>query len=89
LGFWQNKVSIENQLVICKSNHLGDHIKVKRKYLGLYQKDVAEIIGVSEDSITYWENKRSKPQKRYYSKIIQFLGYSPFDDSMLGGETKK
>ncbi|MCB9044674.1 MAG: transcriptional regulator [Chitinophagales bacterium] len=68
-------------MVICKSNHLGDHIKVRRKYLGLFQKDVAEIIGVSEDSVTYWENKRSEPQIRHYPKIIEFLGYNPHSTS--------
>lgn len=77
LVFWKNEISIENQLVICKSNHLGDHIKLKRKYLGLFQKDVAKIIGVSEDCITYWENRRSEPQKRFYSRITEFLGYTP------------
>ncbi|MCB9064118.1 MAG: transcriptional regulator [Chitinophagales bacterium] len=66
-------------MFICKSNYLGDHIRTRRKYLGLFQKDVAEIIGVSEDCITYWENRRSMPQINHYPAIIKFLGYSPSD----------
>ncbi|HTE01621.1 MAG TPA: helix-turn-helix domain-containing protein [Mucilaginibacter sp.] len=57
---------------------LGEHILKKRLELGLLQKDVAAILGVCEDSITGWENERSRPQSRYYSVIIEFLQYSPF-----------
>jgi len=54
-------------------NTIGDHIRAKRLDLGLLQKDVAKLIGVSEDCITFWENGRSKPQKRFYLLIIKFL----------------
>ncbi|MGV3598251.1 MAG: helix-turn-helix domain-containing protein [Bacteroidota bacterium] len=43
----------------------------------LMQKDVAKLIGVSEDCITYWENGRSNPQIRFTQNIIMFLGYIP------------
>ncbi|WP_244278826.1 helix-turn-helix domain-containing protein [Pedobacter suwonensis] len=33
----------------------------KRVELKLLQSDLAKILGVSSDSITYWENNRSKP----------------------------
>jgi DNA-binding transcriptional regulator YiaG len=78
LGFWTGTVAIENQLVKCTSDHLGDHIRVRRKSLNLKQKDVAKLLGVCEDAITGWENRRSEPQKKYYSKIISFLGYNLF-----------
>jgi DNA-binding transcriptional regulator YiaG len=54
---------------------------------GLFQKEVAEIFNVSEDSITYWENGRSVPRVQYYPGIIAFLGYYPFiheTESMAG-----
>lgn len=47
--------------------------------LKLFQVDVAKIFNVSEDCITYWENNRSEPQVNYYPRIIDFLGYSPFE----------
>ncbi len=43
---------------------------------GLLQKDVAKLIGVTEDCITNWEKNRSFPQKRYTKVIVQFLGIS-------------
>jgi DNA-binding XRE family transcriptional regulator len=69
---------------------LGDHIKRKRLDLGLWQKDVAERIGVSIDSITFWENNRSQPQIQFYPKIIKFLGYYPLPQDMktLSGKIK-
>lgn len=56
----------------------------------MLQKDLANFIGVCEDSITLWENNRNEPSIIYYPKIIQFLGYVPFDvdDSTLGGKIK-
>lgn len=59
--------------------------------LRLYQTDVARLFNVSEDCITYWENNRSKPQINYYPRIIEFLGYSPFelDTSTFKGKIKE
>lgn len=45
----------------------------------MLQKDVALLIGVSEDSITYWENGRNAPQIQHYPAIIRYLGYYPFE----------
>ena len=56
----------------------GDHIKKKRIDLNLFQKDVAELIGVQTDSIVNWELNRFTPQVHQLPKIIEFLGYVPF-----------
>jgi DNA-binding XRE family transcriptional regulator len=58
---------------------LGDHIRKRRLDLKLLQKEVAEKIGVDETSIYYWENNRVKPSLTYIPKIIEFLGYIPFN----------
>jgi transcriptional regulator with XRE-family HTH domain len=66
---------------------IGEHIKKVRMEKGLLQKEVADLIGVSEDSITYWENDRAFPQIHHYPGIIQFLEYYPFTnetDSIAG-----
>lgn len=62
---------------------LGEHILRRRIQLRLLQKDVAEQIGVIEDSITGWENGRSNPQIHFYPAIIAFLGYYPFGADTL------
>ena len=70
---------------------IGDHIKKKRYELNLRQEDIANIIGVSMDSVTYWENNRAIPTVHQMPKIIQFLGYCPiaFDTSTLAGRLKQ
>jgi len=41
---------------------LGDHIRKGRFELGLFQRDMAEKIGVSEATIYNWEgNRRARP----------------------------
>jgi transcriptional regulator with XRE-family HTH domain len=46
--------------------------------LGLLQRGVAEIIGVTESSVWNWEHG-TEPEPRYNPSIIKFLGYIPFD----------
>ena len=59
-------------------NAVGDHIRKKRLDLGLFQKWVAEQIGVDEDTIYRWESNESRPQIQFIPAIIKFLGYNPF-----------
>ncbi len=73
-----------------KPSTLGEFIRNRRIELGLFQKDIALQFGVSEDSITYWENNRSIPQIKFYPKIIKFLEFNPFevDIKTIGGKIK-
>jgi transcriptional regulator with XRE-family HTH domain len=57
---------------------LGDHIRKRRLDLGLFQKQVAEQIGVSEATIWNWECHESSPQIHVLPQVIRFLGYNPF-----------
>jgi len=67
----------------------GDYIRKKRLDLNLLQREVAEILHVSEDTITGWENGRCAPQTRYISKIISFLGYSLVSTNKISTSPKK
>lgn len=58
---------------------IGDHIRRRRIELGLFQAEVGRIFKVSKDCITFWENNRSSPLMIFYPRIIEFLGYIPFD----------
>ncbi|MHB1957493.1 MAG: helix-turn-helix domain-containing protein [Acidobacteriaceae bacterium] len=58
-------------------NTLGDHIRKRRLDLKLLQKQVADQIGVHEQTITGWERNATVPEVRYMPAIIQFLGYNP------------
>lgn len=42
------------------------------------QPQVAKELGVDVETVLCWEHNRNKPTVKYASKIIQFLGYFPF-----------
>ena len=56
---------------------MGDHIRKKRLDIGLFQKEAAEQIGVSEATIYNWERNANSPQVHDIPAIILFLGYNP------------
>ncbi len=58
-------------------------MRKRRLDLKLLQKEVAQKIGASESTIYNWENNLSMPAIKYIPKIIEFLGYVPFDTSTL------
>jgi transcriptional regulator with XRE-family HTH domain len=60
---------------------LGDHLRKRRLDLGLRQRDVSRILGVSEASVWYWEKNLTSPRLRHIPKIIEFLGYVPYNSS--------
>lgn len=41
--------------------------------MGLKQKELAEEIGVSEDTVRNWENGRRHPSEEYLNKINDIL----------------
>lgn len=57
---------------------IGDHIRRRRLGLKLFQRDVADQLGVGQTSVFNWEGNRSGPEIRYMPAIIDFLGYDPF-----------
>ena len=58
---------------------LGDHLKKKRLNLKLSQREVAQRLGAEETSILNWEKNRSSPSLHFLPRIIEFLGYVPYD----------
>jgi transcriptional regulator with XRE-family HTH domain len=45
--------------------------------LGLFQRQVAEQIGVDETTIWNWECHKSSPQVHNISAVVRYLGYDP------------
>jgi transcriptional regulator with XRE-family HTH domain len=58
-------------------NSLGDHIRSRRLDLKFLQKQVADQIGVHEQTITGWEGNATSPEIHYIPAILDFLGYNP------------
>jgi DNA-binding XRE family transcriptional regulator len=47
--------------------------KSKANGFGLYQEHVAKLLGVTEDTICYWENNRVSPSRLLLPTVLQFL----------------
>jgi transcriptional regulator with XRE-family HTH domain len=65
--------------------NIGDHIRKRRIDLGLLQTEVAQLIGVTESTAWNWEHGMG-PELKHIPKIIEFLGYVPFEcpDDLVG-----
>jgi len=50
---------------------LGERIKKWRLEQGLFQKDLAEMIGVDEMTIVNWEKGKTKPIRTKLEKLIR------------------
>ena len=77
------KVAVEREkpgssIKVSESDPIGRHILKRRLERGMLQRQLAEVLGVCEDSITGWENGHSLPQISIYPRLIVFLGYVPF-----------
>lgn len=57
---------------------IGEHIRKRRLDLGLLQIEVAKIIGVTESTVWNWEHG-TEPELKHMPKVIEFLGYTPFE----------
>ena len=66
---------------------IGDHIRLWRISNDFLQKDIAQMLFVSEDTITGWEQNRAVPGTKQIAKLVKLLGYLPIkiDTSTLGG----
>jgi DNA-binding transcriptional regulator YiaG len=51
--------------------------------MGLLQREVARRLNVAPMSVSYWETNKYAPSLREIPKIIEFLGYVPYDTSNL------
>ena len=67
----------------------GEHLKAKRLQLGLRQKDVAQLLGVTQFTIINWEKDRTSPPDRCWPAIIRFLGYEPWGPAHTAADRLK
>ena len=67
---------------------LGDKIRNRRIELQLTIQQLARLLKVTEEAVVYWEYNRGQPKVYNYPKLIEVLGFLPFDidTSTLGGK---
>ncbi len=63
---------------------LGDHIRKGRLDQALFQENVTVRIGVDKTTICLWERNHVEPETRHMPRIVEFLGYVPYEISDFG-----
>ena len=56
---------------------LGEHLKKRRKKLGLLQREAAEQMGILRDTYGNWEKDKTAPVAAQFRPVMTFLGYDP------------
>ena len=56
----------------------ADQIKLFRGILGLEQKDLADLLGVADTSISRWENGKYPPPDEYLEKLKSLAAVEQF-----------
>ena len=56
---------------------IGDHLRKKRLDLGLFQRELADQLGVDEMTSVNGELNRTKPRPKSVRTIVGYLGYEP------------
>lgn len=80
LPFYHLAISINKshiQTPLPPPETIGDHIRQIRTKKKLFQREVAQIIGVKTSTLENWERNRTKPLLEKLPRIFDFLGYVP------------
>jgi hypothetical protein len=56
---------------------LGQHLKKRRRELGLLLREAVVQMGVSTETVANWETSRTKPVQARFRPVVTFLGYDP------------
>jgi transcriptional regulator with XRE-family HTH domain len=65
---------------------LGEHLKKRRRELGLLQREAATRMGVSTATIVMWEKNRARPVAAQFRPLVEFLGCDPTPEPQTLGE---
>ena len=52
---------------------IEDHLRKRRLDVGLLQKEVAQQLGVTTDTVRNWEANRTASALPYVTRIVEFL----------------
>lgn len=63
-------------------NSLGDKIREQRKFKGLTQRELADLIGAKHNSVSDWENNKNMPDSNTIKLLMKALDIDA--NSLLG-----
>lgn len=61
---------------------MENNLKKLRTNRGLYQKDIAKILGIAVSTYSYWENGTNEPDQKSLVKLADYFGVTV--DYLLG-----
>jgi transcriptional regulator with XRE-family HTH domain len=56
---------------------LGEHLKKRRRELGLLQREAANRMGIGTDTYANWEKGKTEPVAAQFRPVVELLGYDP------------
>jgi len=56
---------------------LGEHLKKRRRELGLLQREAAARMAIGTDTYANWETGKTEPVAAQFQPVVAFLGYDP------------
>jgi DNA-binding XRE family transcriptional regulator len=62
---------------------IGEHIQKKRLEQHLTQTRLSELLNITSECLVSWERGYNVPNTSMYPRIIEFLGYVPFETKNL------
>ncbi|MBL6614572.1 MAG: helix-turn-helix transcriptional regulator [Reyranella sp.] len=65
---------------------LGEHLRKRRRELGLLQREVAGQMGIAVETLINWEKDRTRPVAAQFRPVIDFLGYDPSPEPKILAE---
>jgi DNA-binding transcriptional regulator YiaG len=65
---------------------VGEYLLKRRRELGLFQKEAAQLMGVGHFTLLTWEKGQAAPSVRMLPRIISFLSYDPHPEPTTPGE---
>lgn len=68
-------------------NSSGDYIASKMRLKNLKNKDVADELGVSEATVSYWIHNKTNPEGENLKKLADLLGVTPYEIQQGHDET--
>jgi DNA-binding XRE family transcriptional regulator len=60
-----------------KPQTLGEHLKKRRRELGLLQREAADWMGIDTWTYLNWEKDKTVPVAARFRPVVTFLGYDP------------
>ena len=66
---------------------IGERIQELRKSKKMSQSELGKFIGVSQTTVTAWENGRAEPSSSYVAKLATFFNVST--DYLLGRDPRE